>query len=160
MLRTNWLKIASIVCMLFYMVGCSQVTDPNAPSDATPLPADMTPMVPAQPPQGESTPVTPVIPSPASGSESLIEKAKMDLAQRLAVSATEINLVEAQSVTWPDSSLGCPQEGMMYTQVLTPGFLILLEHDSNIYEYHAGSRDSVTTCDNPSPPVRGMPGNT
>ena len=94
------------------------------------------------------------------GMESLIEKAKADLAQRLATSVTEITLKEATPMTWPDSSLGCPQEGMMYTQVLTPGYLILLEHAGNRYEYHASRGNTLVTCENPSPPVPGTPGDT
>ena len=104
------------------------------------------------------TPSLPIV--TPSGLESLIEKAKEHLAQRLAVSTNEISLVEAKSVMWPDSSLGCPQEGMVYTQVLTPGYLILLEHGGHTYEYHASSRDYVTTCANPSPPMPGSPDNT
>ena len=95
-----------------------------------------------------------------AGLSNLIEKAKTDLANRLAVSTNEINLTEAMSVTWPDSSLGCPQEGMFYAQVLTAGYLILLEQGGTTYEYHASSGDTIVTCDNPSPPVPGSPGNT
>ena len=95
-----------------------------------------------------------------AGLQNLIEKARADLANRLTVSANEISLVEATSVTWPDSSLGCPQEGMVYTQVLTPGYLILLEQGGTTFEYHAGNRDTITTCENPSLPVPGSPGNT
>lgn len=101
------------------------------------------------------------LPTPfAPGLEGLIDRAKADLAQRLTVSASEITLVDAQSVTWPDSSLGCPQEGMAYAQVLTPGYLILLVHGSNTFEYHASQRDCIVTCENPSPPVPDIPSNT
>jgi hypothetical protein len=92
--------------------------------------------------------------------ERLVQMAKEDLAQRLAVSVSEINLIEAQPVTWPDSSLGCPQPGMAYAQVLTPGYLILLEHGGNTFEYHASTGNFVVTCENPIPPVPGMPGNS
>ena len=142
------------ICMFVFSVGCqasSVGTENSSESISTPV----SPLT-----QESSTQMTPSLPTVRpSGLESLIEKAKEHLAQRLPVSANEINLVEATSVTWPDSSLGCPQEGMVYTQVLTPGYLILLEHGGNTYEYHASSRDYVTTCENPSPPVPGSPGN-
>jgi hypothetical protein len=51
--------------------------------------------------------------------QNLIEKAITDLAKRLAVPVDEITLLEAKSVIWPDASLGCPEEGMQYAQVLT-----------------------------------------
>ena len=125
-------------------VGC-QANKIRSESIASPVPP---------PSQGEITQVPTSIPTPAdAGLQNLIERAKADLANRLAVSTNEISLMEATSVIWPDSSLGCPQEGMLYMQVLTPGYLILLEHSGNTFEYHAGSRDSLVTCDNPSPPV-------
>ncbi|HEX5838414.1 MAG TPA: hypothetical protein VFY26_11335 [Anaerolineales bacterium] len=88
----------------------------------------------------------------------LIEAAKADLAQRLSVTATEIVLAEASSVVWPDGSLGCPKEGMQYAQVLTPGYLIRLQSEDRIFEYHASKGTTVIYCENPSPPVEGTPG--
>lgn len=103
--------------------------------------------------------MTPSLPTPAdSGLQNLIDKATADLAQRLTISANEIILLEAMSVVWPDSSLGCPQEGMAYAQVLTPGYLIRLEYAGNKFEYHAGKDASITYCTNPTPPVQGTPG--
>lgn len=95
-----------------------------------------------------------------SNLEFLTKKAKENLAQRLSIAITEINLVEAKEVTWANSSLGCPQEGMMYAEVLTPGYLILLQVNRQNYEYHAGKSPDVFLCENPTPPVEGMPDNT
>ena len=143
------------VWIFIFIVGCQS----NTVDTETPLEDLASPVAP--PNQGDITQMPPSLPTPAdTGIQNLIEKAKEDLAQRLTISANEINVVEATSVTWPDSSLGCPQEGMVYTQVLTPGYLILLEHGGNTFEYHASNRDSITTCENPSPPVPGGPGNT
>ena len=95
------------------------------------------------------------LPTPAfSDLQKLIEKAKEDLAQRLSVPVNQINVVDAQEVLWPDSSLGCPEKGMAYTQVLTPGYLIRLESGGQEFEYHA-SRKTFIYCVNPSPPVPG-----
>ena len=115
---------------------------------STPTPGDTTNMTP-----------TPAFPT-APNLQSLIEKAKEDLAQRLSISITQINVVDAKDVTWSNSSLGCPQPGMLYTEVLTPGYLILLTANGQDYEYHAGKAGSPTYCENPLPPVEGMPGNT
>ena len=129
------------------MVGCSQATE--------------TLESPISPTEGDAIAMSQPFPTPStSGLQVLIEKAKNDLTQRLSVAIDQINLVDATEVVWPDSSLGCPQEGMAYAQVLTPGYLILLEHDSNIYEYHTSSGTHIVTCENPSPPVPGFPGNT
>ena len=90
----------------------------------------------------------------------LIDKAKKDLAQRLSISIDLINGVEAKAVIWSNSSLGCPQPDMFYTEVLTPGYLILLNANGQDYEYHAGKNSDIFLCENPLPPVEGMPGNT
>ena len=96
------------------------------------------------------------IPTEAS-MQNLINKAMADLAQRLAVSLNEIVLLEATSVVWPDASLGCPQEGMEYAQVLTPGYLFRLKSGDQEFEYHASRGTSIVYCENPTPPVPGTP---
>ena len=101
-------------------------------------------------------PLTP----PISSLQNLIEHAKADLAQRLSIPATQVTVVDARDVVWSNSSLGCPQPGMMYAEVLTPGYLILLNVDGQGYEYHAGKNSDAFYCANPSPPVEGMPDNT
>jgi len=101
--------------------------------------------------------MNPFLPTPsASGLEDLIEKAKEDLAQRLSIPTSDISLVEAKEVVWQDGSLGCPQPGMLYTQVITPGYLIKLKYDIRDFEYHAGKDRSPVYCENPLPPVEGM----
>jgi len=157
MLRTDWLKIASIVCILFYLVGCSQVADPNVPNDATPSASEMTPMVPALPPQGDSTAMTPNLPTPVSGQEKVIEIAKADLAQRLSILTNQISLVEATEVEWSDSSLDCPQPDMSYLQVITPGYRILLEASGTQHEYHSNRDAYVVYCDNSNLPALPKP---
>ncbi|WP_322802571.1 hypothetical protein [Thermoflexus sp.] len=75
-----------------------------------------------------------------------IEQARKDLAARIGVQEEEIRVVEAQAVTWPDSSLGCPERGRMYAQVLTPGYRIVLEIGGTRYAYHAGREGSPFLC--------------
>jgi hypothetical protein len=69
-----------------------------------------------------------------------------DLAGRLGVDAAGIEVLEARLVTWPDSSLGCPEPGMMYLQVLTPGALVVLEAGGQPYRYHAGAGGQPFHC--------------
>jgi len=94
-----------------------------------------------------------------SSLDTLIEKAKEDLAGRLSISPSQITLVEATEVMWPDSSLGCPQPGMEYAQILTPGYLIRLSFGEQKYEFHASRGTTVIYCEDPAPPVPGTPGN-
>lgn len=105
------------------------------------------------PTQGDNIQMTQSIP----GLQGLIEKAKEDLAKRLSITVIEINVAEATEVIWPDSSLGCPQEGMAYAEVLTPGYLIMLEYANKQYEYYADKDSYVIFCTNPTPPLPGAP---
>jgi hypothetical protein len=84
----------------------------------------------------------------------LIDAAAVDLTQRFTIDGdTPIIVTEANEVTWPDASLGCPAKGMQYAQVLTPGVQIVLEHDGRSYAYHAGSVGVPTYCPRPQPPL-------
>ena len=66
-----------------------------------------------------------------------IERARARLVEEVdGISADEITLVTAEAVDWPDSSLGCPQPGMMYGQVITPGYKIVLEAGGVEYSFH------------------------
>jgi hypothetical protein len=57
----------------------------------------------------------------------MVMQAKKDLARRLSVEVDQINLREVRKVRWPDSSLGCPQPGKIYSQMPQDGWLIRLE---------------------------------
>jgi hypothetical protein len=76
-----------------------------------------------------------------------VDMAIADLASRLSISTSEIKLVEATPVVWPDSSLGCPQPGMAYLQVPEDGLLIRLEVDGQIYPYHSGGTRNPFLCE-------------
>lgn len=81
-----------------------------------------------------------------SGAEAAVEQAKADLAKRQGIDKEEIVVVEVDSVDWPDTSLGCPEPGMIYAQVITPGYKILLAYAQEIYEYHSDKCDYVVYC--------------
>lgn len=74
------------------------------------------------------------------------EKAIEDLAYKLNIDKREIRVISVEETDWPDTSLGCPQKGKLYSQVITPGLLITLGVKDNTYTYHAGLQ-RVITCD-------------
>jgi hypothetical protein len=67
----------------------------------------------------------------------VVDMAKKDLAEKLNTQVENIHLVKQEAVEWPDSSLGNPEEGIMYSQVVTPGFRIILTAGNKSYEYHS-----------------------
>ena len=97
-------------------------------------------------------------PSPSSTSPSStdgtqtpeVTQARQDLAKRLNLPEANIEVVEAKTIVWPDSSLGCPQPGMMYAQVLQDGLLIVLRANQKLYEYHSGGNQPPSLCEKPA----------
>jgi hypothetical protein len=68
-----------------------------------------------------------------------------DLSQRTGLPKRDIKVQSVEVVQWPDTSLGCPQPDMMYAQVVTPGYRIVLEAGGQTYEYHSAGA-SVGLC--------------
>lgn len=73
--------------------------------------------------------------------------AKRDLASRVGVGVEEVQIVEFQAVEWPDSSLGCPEPGKMYLQVIMPGYRVVLKAAGQTYEYHTDRGNRVVLCE-------------
>lgn len=65
-----------------------------------------------------------------------VQAAVNDLARHLNIPAEQVTVVHLEGVTWPDTSLGCPQPGMAYAQVLVEGYKVILEALGHRYEYH------------------------
>jgi hypothetical protein len=103
---------------------------------------------PVSPTQGDPQ-MTPSLPTPANASlQTLIEKTKEDLASRLAIPTEKVSFTEITEVEWSDSSLGCPQPGMDYLQVITPGYRIVLEVNDQSHEYHSNKDTYFVYCEN------------
>ena len=76
----------------------------------------------------------------------MVELAKHDLANRLGVPEDRVKVVQVSEVDWPDASLGCPEPGKLYAQVITPGKKIILSVGQETYEYHTDLRGRVVYC--------------
>ena len=88
-----------------------------------------------------------------SGSlEEVVRAARADAARRTGAAAESLALISAESVTWSDGSLGCPQPGVMYTQALVPGYRVRLRGPEGEMDYHASARGALVLC----PPGRAV----
>ena len=97
--------------------------------------------------QGESS-VTQQMPDPAPDVDSwesprLLAKARDILANRLSVSPADLEFVSQEAVRWPDTSLGCPQPGFMYSKVIVPGYRFTFSHNGSLYEVHTASEEGI-----------------
>ena len=70
-------------------------------------------------------------------------------ADALGVEPDAVTILEMEPMEWRDASLGCPQPGMMYAQVITPGYQATVEVEGEQYEVHMNSSGHGTIC----PPI-------
>ena len=78
----------------------------------------------------------------------LMQEAREDLAKQLGVTPSEISITEVQTVTWPNSALGCPVPEIVYTESETRGYKITLDHQGQTFHYHADHQRVL-----PCPPI-------
>ena len=69
--------------------------------------------------------------------ESLVMLAKFDLTIKTGVDIEDILTKSIEENLFEDASLGIPEPGITYAAMVTPGYIILLEADGEIYQYHA-----------------------
>ncbi len=81
----------------------------------------------------------------------LVILASEDLADKLDISVSQVELASIEAVKWPDASLGCPQPNMMYAQVITPGYRVILRVGGDVYNYHTNMEGRMILCDLSSP---------
>jgi hypothetical protein len=87
-----------------------------------------------------------VVVTPSPETEQMIALAADMLARKFNAPADAIHLFSILSVEWSDGSLGCPQPGVGYQQVITPGYQISLEWERSIYIFHTDTVTRVLLC--------------
>lgn len=76
----------------------------------------------------------------------VVKRAASALAAELGIGADAVRVTSAERTEWPDSSLGCPEPGKAYLQMITPGYRVLLHANGESYEYHTDLRDLAVRC--------------
>ena len=68
---------------------------------------------------------------------SAVEQAKIDLAKRLKINASEVREFGTTDREFPDMALGAPEKGEMAAQMISSGWMIKLGAGGKTYEYRA-----------------------
>jgi hypothetical protein len=128
--------LAVVVCACAGSSGSSSapgsVPGPGASASPPPAAASASPL-----PDG----------SPAAESQAAaVDAARRDAAQRLSTTPDSLEVAVVESRQWPDRALGCPRQGVLYAQVVTPGYLIVLSNGSRRLEYHTDDRGMAVFC--------------
>lgn len=63
-----------------------------------------------------------------------------------------LTVIHAEQRDWPDSSLGCPQPGKVYAQVITPGWLVIIAGPNVVFAYHTDAAGRAVQCYSPFQP--------
>ncbi|MFN8377346.1 MAG: hypothetical protein U0452_01640 [Anaerolineae bacterium] len=162
----GWKRAIAIgLLLVFALAGCT-----GAPATAVPtltlIPSTATPTAtppgPTVTPQSLTSPedleATHVVPTQAQASPGLslvdVDPVAADLAalaqrrtaEQLDLPTRRITVVDVQAVVWPDTSLGCPQPDMMYTQVQVNGYRIVVEAAGEQTVFHTDF-DRVIPCE-------------
>jgi hypothetical protein len=69
--------------------------------------------------------------------DSAVERARTDLAKRLKISESEIEIGSVSDTDFPDMSLGAPENDEMAAQMISTGWRINLNAEGKNYEYRA-----------------------
>jgi len=142
---SRWLSIAVALLILGSSCGLPSSSAMNAPSPRTTAETTATPSMPTS-----ESPIAQPAPAPTVFGENLavdlIDLARKDLTARLGVPIDRIAVVEVGDVEWRDTSLGCPEMGRIYAQVITPGKRIILAVDASTYKYHTDLSGRVVYC--------------
>ena len=83
---------------------------------------------------------------PAEAQPSVLAAAA-DLAAQRGTDISSVNVLEIARMEWSDSSLGCPQPETLYAQVITPGYLIVIETGGQLFNYHTDLLGNVILCE-------------
>ena len=122
-------------------------SEPTASSSA------VTPDRPSATPHGQPLPASPAA-SAITGEvpADLLALVRAQLAAKVGEAAAASATVEvAQAVTWPDGSLGCPQPGMFYTQMVVQGYQVVLTVNGTRYDYRIGAGGTPALCESRLP---------
>ena len=104
-----------------------------------------------------AAPSTAAVPSQGMGGvpQDLLDDVIALAEEETGVDRSEIEVVLAESVTWSDGSIGCPEDGMMYTQALVPGYRVVLDIAGEELAFHAPESGEFFPCANPIAPAEG-----
>ena len=152
---TSMARRAALCCILgaTLLTACREPAQDTQPGgDSVPAAnREAPPMAEKSPPPGNANLASTSMP------RKILNAMVADLATRLAVPTESIAVLKGVPVAWNDGSMGCPQPGMAYAQVITDGYWAVLEANGRRYSYHANSRGGFRLCEGIDPSPDGPP---
>ena len=140
--------LTSVLALLIVLTACSVVSQDQPQPVSPPLPTRASSPLPTRVSSPLATWVASPLPTPGDSSRSnaTVRAAINDFATKLKIAPEKIQVVSVEEVDWPDTSMGCPQPGMFYAQVIVQGYRIVLAAEGKQVVYHADRQGHVGTC--------------
>ena len=81
--------------------------------------------------------------------KSIVDKAIGNLLNTpdLNLSPKQVSVVGVTEETYGNTALGCEQEGMAYSEVITPGYKVILEANGKTYDYRLDQAEQIVLCE-------------
>jgi hypothetical protein len=77
----------------------------------------------------------------SAAAQAAAEQARVEAARQLKAAASEFTVVAIEPMQWSDSSLGCRKPNAMYQEVMSSGYMVVLERKGERHQVNvAGSR--------------------
>lgn len=150
-------KIA-IGLLLLTLTACGGAATPTTGSDSTgSTGASPSAMPSASTAAGGDAPV-----AGTPGNDMLLGTGEMEKTMMTMLSATiskpeeTLKLQNKEAMEWSNGALGCPKEGMMYTEMIVSGYKLTYTDGTQTYDIHTDSTgQNAVLCDNGEPKTLG-----
>ena len=117
--RTQMILSCFVISLILLSSACSLSSDQNSGPGEAPVPLS------------------------SEDIDSLVMLAKFDLALKTGSDIEKMDVESIEEFNFSDASLGVAEPGVEYTQVITPGYIIILNAEGETYEYHASGERVV-----------------
>jgi hypothetical protein len=139
---------AALIALALAVAGCSSgqavqsSPTPLASATAVKTVATLAPTATAKP-SAVSTAVTPTPPAPPNAAF----MAMALLVSSLGAPASEFSVASFEETSWTDAGLGCPEPGVFYAQLFTPGWKIVLARGAEYFQFHTDRQgNNIVNC--------------
>ena len=102
---------------------------------------------PDQEPPGETVPDENVTPSTGEVPGDVMASVYAAAEAHSGIDRSSMTVVRAESVVWPDGSLGCPEPGITYTMATVDGYWVELNAGDTTLDYRVGTNGAMKMCD-------------
>ena len=143
-MKPRRILLAAFAVLAGLLAACGPIAEPASPASLTsPTPPAPGPTPTSALPAPSSTPSSMDTPPAPEGSAAVLNAVRQAAASEAALAAESITLHQIEHRDWPDASLGCPKRGVMYIQVITPGWRVVVEAGVRTLEYHTNESGSI-----------------